>query len=69
MNAEGDFRLSRIQAEGWNAARRIPASQLSELSETAIEALNPYSVDFERLRWAAGFNNALESWRRHPGSR
>jgi len=64
MKAESDFRLSRIQAEGWNAARRIPASNLSELDAEAIDALNPYSKNFERIRWNAGFNNALASWQR-----
>jgi hypothetical protein len=64
MKAESDFRLSRIQAEGWNAARRIPASHLAELNTKAVEALNPYSEDSERIRWSAGFNNALASWQR-----
>lgn len=64
MKAESDFRLSRIQAEGWNAARRIPASHLAELNAKAVEALNPYSKEFERIRWSAGFNDALASWQR-----
>jgi len=64
MKAESDFRLSRIQAEGWNAARRIPVANLAELNEKAVEALNPYSEDFERIRWSAGFNNALAAWQR-----
>jgi hypothetical protein len=64
MKADNDFRLSRIQAEGWNAARRIPASNLAELNATAVEALNPYSRDFERIRWRTGFDNALASWQR-----
>lgn len=59
MKAESEFRLSRIQAEGWNAARRMPASHLEDLNAEAIEALNPYSKDSERIRWTAGFNNAL----------
>jgi len=64
VKAESDFRLSRIQAEGWNAARRIPVSDLAGLTETAVDALNPYSNEFERIRWSAGFNNALVSWQR-----
>jgi hypothetical protein len=64
VKPESDFRLSRIQAEGWNAARRIPASHLGELNAKAVEALNPYSNEFERIRWAAGFNDALASWQR-----
>jgi hypothetical protein len=64
MKAESGFRLSRIQAEGWNAARRIPVSDLSELKAEAIDALNPYSKDFERIRWRAGFDGALASRQR-----
>jgi hypothetical protein len=64
VNAESDFRLSRIQAEGWNAARRVPVENLAELNAKAIDALNPYSEDFERIRWSTGFNNALTSWQR-----
>jgi hypothetical protein len=64
VKAESDFRLSRIQAEGWNAARRVPASRLGELNGDAIDRLNPYSKDFERIRWRTGFNSALESWHR-----
>jgi hypothetical protein len=63
MKAENDFQLSRIQAEGWNAARRIPASALADLNAKAIDALNPYSTDSERTRWTTGFNNALAAWR------
>jgi hypothetical protein len=59
MSAASDFRLSRIEAEGWNAARRIPASRLTEMNAEEIEARNPYSEEFERIRWSAGFNNAL----------
>ena len=64
MKVESEFRLSRIQAEGWNAARRIPVSQLGEIDVKSIEELNPYSAKSQRLRWSAGFNNALASWRR-----
>ena len=64
MKAESEFHLSRIQAEGWNAARRIPVSELGELDLKDVEELNPYSTTSQRLRWSAGFNNALASWRR-----
>jgi hypothetical protein len=53
------YRLSRIQAEGWNAAHRIAASTLDRLDETQIELLNPYVSDPERTRWSAGFTSAL----------
>jgi hypothetical protein len=58
------FRLSRIQAEGWNAARRIPVAQLAGLNETKVGAFNPYPKEPERCRWHAGFTNALKSWQR-----
>jgi hypothetical protein len=64
VKAENAFRLSRIQAEGWNAARRVPTTQLAGMNEKQVDALNPYSKDSERIRWNAGFNSALESWQR-----
>lgn len=63
-NNESSFRLSRIHAEGWNAARRIPLARLGTMSAEAIGALNPYAQDLERNRWSAGFNRALASWQR-----
>lgn len=56
-----DFRLSRIQAEGWNAARGLAASRLAEMDEEAIAKTNPYANDPERSRWQAGFRSARES--------
>ncbi len=56
------FRLSRIQAEGWNAARDIPAAQIAELNDQSADALNPYTNDSERMRWSAGFHDALAPW-------
>ena len=53
------YRLSRIQAEGWNAAHGIAASALDKLDETQIELLNPYKSDPERMRWSTGFRSAL----------
>ena len=50
------FRLSRIQAEGWNAARHAPA----DLSDAKIAALNPHKKDPEAARWLAGFRNAMD---------
>lgn len=41
------FRLSRIYAEGWNAARR-------EYPDGRITA-NPYLTEPERTRWNEGF--------------
>lgn len=64
MKADEDFRLSRIEAEGWNAARHVPVALLGEMDTTKIAALNPYMHDPEQMRWNAGFASALESWRR-----
>lgn len=55
------YRLSRIQAEGWNAAHRIAASTLDALDGAQIESLNPYASAPERTRWNAGFRSALSS--------
>jgi hypothetical protein len=56
--------LSRIEAEGWNAARRVPLAALTQLDSEKIAALNPYTYDAEQTRWNAGFVNALASWHR-----
>ena len=55
------YRLSRIHAEGWNAAHRIAASTLDALDGAQIESLNPYASAPERARWNAGFRSALSS--------
>lgn len=53
------FRLSRIQAEGWSAARKYLASGASG-DEKAIAALNPHRTTAERARWYLGFNSAID---------
>jgi hypothetical protein len=58
------FRLSRVEAEGWNAARRVPLALLTQMNKSKITALNPYAHDPEQTRWNAGFANALASWHR-----
>ncbi len=55
------YRLSRIHAEGWNAAHRIVGSTLDALDGVQVESLNPYASDPERTRWNAGFTSALSS--------
>jgi hypothetical protein len=64
MKTESAFRLSRIQAEGWNAARRLPVTRAAEPNDSEIDALNPYRQGAARLRWNTGFRSALESLRR-----
>jgi hypothetical protein len=59
--ADQAYRLSRVQAEGWNAAKRA-ASKAPDISDSAkIDSLNPYPADPERARWKAGFAYALRS--------
>ena len=59
-----DFRLSRIQANGWNAARRMSLSDAQALDSAQIDALNPYLVPAERMRWVAGFMSMLDACER-----
>lgn len=44
------FRLSRVYAQGWNAAR-------AALTADGAVA-NPYTAEPERSRWQAGFSQA-----------
>lgn len=53
------FRLSGIQAEGWNAAKRLAPSDVEELDRGKLAALNPYTIESDRSRWTEGFNQAL----------
>ena len=50
------FRLSRVYAQGWNAARQLSANTRADA--TAMAALNPYTSEPERTRWDKGFANA-----------
>jgi len=57
------FGLSRIEAEGWNAACKYLLDR-DPADTKAIATLNPYTSPLERERWFAGFNNAA-----HAGAR
>jgi hypothetical protein len=59
MEGNSAFGLSRIQAEGWNAARKFLRGGDPGDAKT-IAALNPYSSNPEKDRWYAGFNSAVE---------
>lgn len=53
-----EFRLSRVHAAGWIAARHLPAAdRIPNAAE--IDALNPHKRDPERTRWLMGFRGAL----------
>ncbi|MEI9990834.1 MAG: hypothetical protein WDM86_12415 [Rhizomicrobium sp.] len=54
-----DFELSRIYAEGWNAAWKLSPAQASVLEKRGMAALNPYAVGREHDRWSEGFGRAL----------
>jgi hypothetical protein len=55
------FRLSRIFAEGWNAAQALPANECDGLERRDVAALSPYATEPERSRWSEGFAKALWS--------
>ncbi len=59
MTDNDAFRLSRIEAQGWNAARRIMVGETREPDDARIAKLNPHPADPERARWHAGFKNAV----------
>jgi len=55
------YRLSRIYAEGWNAAHKLsPQEKNDGLTPGAIAEINPYRTEPERSRWADGFNEAMD---------
>ena len=69
-----DFELSRIHAEGWNAAWMLSPAQATVLERRGMAALNPYEPGPKHQRWAEGFGRALgvspkSSARRAPGRR
>jgi hypothetical protein len=53
------FKLSRIFAEGWNAAHKLSGGECDRLSLRAMSALNPYRDEPGRSRWVEGFTEAL----------
>ena len=55
MSNDQSFRLSRIYAKGWNAAKALSSDNLLDLDAEKIAAMNPYRQEDERLRWAEGF--------------
>ena len=57
--ANDDFRMSRVEAEGWNAAQRYMVDQEGAPDDIRIADFNPYRGDQARGRWATGFRKAL----------
>lgn len=56
---DDDFRLSRVEAEGWNMAQEYMRDQIKRPDEFQVADLNPYRADPARRRWSMGFNKAL----------
>ncbi len=48
------IRLSRVQAQGWNAARKAPMT----LDGRPARIANPHPSEPARSRWQAGFDSA-----------
>lgn len=59
MIGDRSFHLSRIYAEGWNAANHLSANESDDLNLWKVAALNPYTNEPERSRWSDGFAKAL----------
>jgi hypothetical protein len=55
----GTFWLSRIYAEGWNAANALATAEVDSLDLASLATRNPYVVEAERSRWTSGFTSAL----------
>ena len=54
------FKVSRIYAQGWNAANTISANDYGDLDHVKTAALNPYAVEPQRSRWSDGFQAAIQ---------
>jgi hypothetical protein len=59
VDLDNDFRLSRIEAEGWNAAHRYMIEETTAPDEFQTSDLNPYRADPARGRWLVGFRHAV----------
>jgi len=60
MENDHSFRLSRIYATGWNAAKALSTDCLADLDADKIAAMNPYRNDDERRRWNEGFEGGAK---------
>jgi hypothetical protein len=61
MTGANAFLLSRIEAQGWNAAQRVMTSESRAPDDARIAKLNPHPSDPERARWHTGFKNAVNT--------
>ena len=60
-NQGSAFRLSRVEAEGWNEAQRVMMDEALTADDDRISMLNPHIADPERARWRTGFSNAIRA--------
>ena len=54
------FKLRRVFAQGWNAARKLSSEARDELNLRVVATFNPYANEPERSRWVEGFTKALD---------
>jgi hypothetical protein len=59
MTSSETFRLSRIHADGWNAANRLATREVDALTVGKLATLNPHTLEADRTRWTSGFTEAL----------
>ena len=59
LTREENFRLSRVYAKGWNAAR-------SQSLGPAKTPANPFTTQPEQDRWNEGYTGAMEYYRAGP---
>jgi hypothetical protein len=59
--SDAAFLLSRVFAEGWNAAHELSSNDSDTFDLGRVAALNPYETEPERTRWSEGFAKALAS--------
>lgn len=57
--SDGAFRLSRIYAEGWNTAKKMPLADGNEFDAARVMAMSPYKTEPQRSRWIEGFTKAI----------
>jgi hypothetical protein len=53
-NDETAFRLSRVYAQGWNAAQKLSPSTKAAAKDAGV---GPYPTDPERTLWQQGFSD------------
>ena len=63
------FELSRIHAEGWQAAKKLLAARKGALDPAEANARNPHTTPETRARWTQGFVEAIASVAASPGKR